>query len=144
MKAMLAWMFLLLSFAGFTDAAPATTNATRKVYVLPVRNDIMLVRHFQYLGHHENERGASVIERGVRERFAPIVATAISLGLLFLPFVVLGNTAGLEIVHPMAVTILGGIVTSTIVTLGVIPALYLRFGAGAAAAGSLDFKPAAA
>jgi Cu/Ag efflux pump CusA len=78
--------------------------------------------------------------RGVRERFSSIVATAITVGLFFLPFVVLGDIAGLEIVHPMAVAILGGIVASTLFTLGAVPALYLRFGAGAAAAGKLGLK----
>lgn len=109
---------------------------------LTARHGIMLVRHFQHLEQTEGEPfGEAVIMRGVRERFLSIVATAISVGLLFLPFVVLGDTAGLEIAHPMAVAILGGIVTSTAVTLGVIPALYLRFGAGAAAAGTLGLKP---
>ena len=96
---------------------------------LSVRNDIMLVRHFQYLGHHENERGASVIERGVRERFAPIMATAITTFLLALPFVVFGEVAGLEVANPAAVVILGGVLASTLLSLFVVPALYLRFAA---------------
>ena len=48
-----------------------------------------------------------------------------------LPFVVLGDVAGLEILHPAAVVVLGGVVTSTLLILGCVPALYLRFGAGA-------------
>jgi Cu/Ag efflux pump CusA len=101
----------------------------------------MLVRHFQHLEQSEGEPfGEALVMRGVRERFSSIVATAITVGLFFLPFVVLGDIAGLEIVHPMAVAILGGIVASTLFTLGAVPALYLRFGAGAAAAGKLGLK----
>jgi hypothetical protein len=48
-----------------------------------------------------------------------------------LPFVIMGNAAGLEIVHPMAIVILGGLLTSTLLGLFILPALYLRFGAGA-------------
>ena len=62
-----------------------------------------------------------------------VLASAITIGLIALPFVVLGNIAGLEILHPAAVVILGGLVTSTILTLFVVPALYPRFVARAAA-----------
>jgi Cu/Ag efflux pump CusA len=61
-----------------------------------------------------------------------VVASAIAVGLAVLPFVVLGSIAGLEIAHPMAVVILGGVVTSTIATLVMTPALYLKFGAATA------------
>ena len=109
---------------------------------LSARNGIMLIRHFQQLEQFESEPfGKALVQRGVSERFGPVLATAISLVFFFVPFVALGNTAGLEIVHPMAVTMLGGIVASTLVTLCVIPAFYLRFGVGASAAGHLDLKP---
>ena len=55
--------------------------------------------------------------------------TALTTGLALLPFLLFGGTTGLEIVHPIAIVILGGLVTSTFVSLFVIPALYLRFGA---------------
>jgi len=100
---------------------------------LTVRNDIMMVRHFQHLEHREGQRfGDPLVIRGVRERFPSIIATAITTGLLVLPFVVLGDVAGLEIAHATAVVVLGGLVTSTLQTLVVLPALYLRLGAGTA------------
>ena len=55
-----------------------------------------------------------------------IAATA----LVMLPFAIAGNIPGLEVVHPMAIVILGGLVTTTLLALFVLPALYLRFGAG--------------
>jgi Cu/Ag efflux pump CusA len=112
------------------------------VLALTARNGIMLVRHCQHLEQSEGMPfGEALIARGVRERFMPIVTTALCVALLFLPFMLMGNIAGLEIAHPMAVSMLGGLVMSMFVTLGAIPALYLRFGAGAAEAGTLDLKP---
>jgi Cu/Ag efflux pump CusA len=79
----------------------------------------------------------------MRERFAPIVMTAMTTVVALLPLMILGNIAGLEIVRPMAVVIVGGLVTSTLLSLVVVPALYVRFGAGRAPAldvgGSTEF-----
>ena len=96
---------------------------------LGVRNGIMLVRHFQSLELQGVDFGESLVQRGLRERFPAILASAITTALLVLPFVVLGNVAGLEIVHAAAVVVLGGLVTTTLLTLFCVPALYLRFGA---------------
>ncbi len=115
------------------------------VLALTARNGIILIRHFQSLEQIESVPfGEALVIRGVRERFLPIVTSALCLCLFFLPFVFLGNIAGLEIVHPMAVAILGGVVMSLLVTLAAIPALYLRFGAGAVTAGAMDLSPPAA
>ena len=112
---------------------------------LSARNGILLVRHFHHLEKTGAESfGEALVLRGVRERFMPIATSALALMLFFLPFVLLGNTAGLEIVHPMAVAVLGGILASTLITLGVIPALFQRFGSGASSGASLDLKPAGA
>jgi CzcA family heavy metal efflux pump len=72
----------------------------------------------------------SLIEQGVRERLAPALTTTAALALVALPFVVLGTRPGLEVLHPMAVVVLGGLVSSAYVILFVLPALYLRFGTG--------------
>ena len=61
--------------------------------------------------------------------------TALATAAVLLPFAVLGDIAGIEILHPMAVVVLGGLVTSTVLTLFVLPALYLPFGASAAGRG---------
>jgi multidrug efflux pump subunit AcrB len=94
----------------------------------------MVVKHFQTLEQTGAEKfGEALVRRGLREQFLPVVASAIAVGLAVLPFVSLGSIAGLEIAHPMAVVILGGVVTSTVVTLIMTPSLYLRFGAATAA-----------
>jgi predicted RND superfamily exporter protein len=63
-----------------------------------------------------------------------VLASAAAIGAAMLPFVVMGSTAGLEIVHPMAVVVLCGLATSSALILFVLPALYLRAGAGRPAA----------
>ncbi|MEA2788245.1 MAG: hypothetical protein QOG73_651, partial [Acetobacteraceae bacterium] len=70
---------------------------------------------------------SSLILRGINERLPAVLASAITIGAIALPFAVLGNIAGLEILHPAAVVILGGLVTSTILTVFVVPALYPQF-----------------
>ena len=96
---------------------------------IAARNGIMMISHFQHLEEHEGETfGTQLVLRGARERLAPILMTALTTGLALIPLAVAGNIAGHEIEHPMAVVILGGLVTSTLVNLFVIPPLYLRFG----------------
>jgi CzcA family heavy metal efflux pump len=100
------------------------------VLAIAVRHGIMLIRHYQHLEEHEGESfGPELVLRGTRERFAPIVVTAVITAAAMAPLVVLGDIAGLEIVHPIAAVILGGLVTATVFNLHVVPALYLRFGA---------------
>ncbi|WP_089729815.1 efflux RND transporter permease subunit [Candidatus Thiosymbion oneisti] len=98
---------------------------------IAARNGIMMISHFQHLELHEGETfSIDLIMRGARERLAPILMTALTTGLALLPLVIAGDIAGHEIEYPMAVVILGGLVTSTLLNLFVIPALYLRFGKG--------------
>jgi Cu/Ag efflux pump CusA len=100
------------------------------ILAITVRHGIMLIRHYQYLEEEEGfPFGPELVLRGTRERFAPILATAVTTAAAMLPLVVLGNIAGLEIVHPIAVVMLCGIVTTTVFSLHVVPALYLHFGA---------------
>ncbi|MEO8117888.1 MAG: efflux RND transporter permease subunit [Rhodoferax sp.] len=102
---------------------------------IAARNGIMMMCHFQHLELHEGEPfGLSLVLRGARERLSPILMTAGAAGLAVLPLVIFGDLPGHEIEYPMAVVILGGLVTSTLLNLFIVPALYLRFGAGTAQA----------
>jgi len=106
---------------------------------IAIRNSVMLIHHCQRLqlgAAHAFD--ADLVRQGARERLAPILTTALATGLVALPFVIMGSAAGLEIVHPMAVVILGGLVTSTLLALFMLPALYLRFGAAAQPGVELD------
>ena len=102
---------------------------------IAARNGIMMINHFQHLERYENEAfGLQLVLRGARERLTPILMTTGATGLAILPLVIYGNLPGHEIEYPMAVVILGGLVTSTLLNLFVVPALYLRYGAGAVGA----------
>jgi Cu/Ag efflux pump CusA len=93
------------------------------------RNGIMLISHYQHLEEQEGEPfGHGLVMRGSRERIAPIMMTALTAGLALVPLVIAGNIPGHEIEHPMAIVILGGLVTSTLLNLFIAPTLYLRFG----------------
>jgi CzcA family heavy metal efflux pump len=96
---------------------------------IATRNGIMMISHFQHLEEEEGEPfGPALVQRGARERIAPIMMTALTTGLALVPLVIAGNIPGQEIEYPMAIVILGGLVTSTLLNLLVVPTLYLRFG----------------
>jgi Cu/Ag efflux pump CusA len=98
---------------------------------IAARNGIMMINHFQHLERHEGEPfGPSLVIRGARERLAPILMTALATGLAIIPLVLAGDLPGHEIEHPMAVVIVGGLITSTLLNLFVVPSLYLRFARG--------------
>ncbi|HEX5992707.1 MAG TPA: efflux RND transporter permease subunit, partial [Thermomicrobiales bacterium] len=93
------------------------------------RNGIMLISHYQHLEREEGEPfGPGLVLRGAQERLSPILMTALATGLALVPLVVAGSIPGHEIEHPMAVVILGGLATSTLLNLFVVPTLYLKFG----------------
>jgi Cu/Ag efflux pump CusA len=93
------------------------------------RNGIMLISHYQHLEEFEGETfGIGLILRGAKERIAPIMMTALTAGLALIPIVIAGNIPGHEIEHPMTIVILGGLVTSTLVNLFIVPALYFVVG----------------
>jgi CzcA family heavy metal efflux pump len=93
------------------------------------RNGIMMISHFRHLEEHEGETfGRALVLRGSKERISPIAMTALTTGLALVPLIISGNIPGQEIEYPMAIVILGGLVTSTLLNLFVVPSLYLRFG----------------
>jgi CzcA family heavy metal efflux pump len=106
---------------------------------ISARNGIMLLSHYQHLEEREGEAfGPQLILRGAEERLVPILMTASCAALALLPLVVRGDAPGHEIEHPMALVILGGLVTSTALNLLLMPALYARFGKARRA----EFSPA--
>jgi CzcA family heavy metal efflux pump len=99
------------------------------VFGIAARNGILLINHCQHLEDEEGMAfGQALVLRGARERLAPILMTSLATGLALVPLVALGLRPGHEIEHPLAVVILGGLVTSTLLNLFIVPSLYLRFG----------------
>ncbi|HVB44883.1 MAG TPA: efflux RND transporter permease subunit [Streptosporangiaceae bacterium] len=96
---------------------------------IAARNGILMISHFRHLEEFENEPfGPGLILRGASERLSPILMTALATALALAPLVFYGDRPGQEIEYPMAIVILGGLLTSTLLNLLVLPALYLRFG----------------
>jgi CzcA family heavy metal efflux pump len=99
------------------------------VLAISIRYSVVLTKHLQNLEQQEGvEFGLELVLRGAGERLRPILITAFATAVAVLPLAVAGAIPGLEILHPMAVVILGGLVTTTLLNLIVLPALYLRYG----------------
>ncbi len=88
----------------------------------------MMVAHIRHLMAEEGESFRGAVERGALERLSPILMTALSAGLALLPLAFRAGEPGSEILTPMAVVILSGLLSSTALNMLVIPALYLKFG----------------
>jgi CzcA family heavy metal efflux pump len=99
------------------------------VFGIAARNGILMINHCQHLERQENVPfGPALVIRGAEERLSPIMMTALATALAIVPLIVGGSIPGHEIEHPMAIVIMGGLITSTLVNLFIVPALYLRFG----------------
>ncbi|TFV73934.1 efflux RND transporter permease subunit [Blastococcus sp. CT_GayMR19] len=135
--ALLAFVTLPLALVGGVLAAFATGGILSigslvgffTVFGIAARNGILLINHAQHLEREEGQPfGVDLVLRAAKERLAPILMTSLATGLALVPLVVLGERPGQEIEHPLAIVILGGLFTSTLLSLFVIPSLYLRFG----------------
>ena len=99
------------------------------LFGIATRNGLLLITHIRHLYHHEgitDHRQATI--QGSLERLSPILMTALASGLGLLPLALESGQPGGEIQGPMAVVILFGLISSTVLTLLILPALYLRFG----------------
>jgi Cu/Ag efflux pump CusA len=137
--AVLVFLLLPMALAGAVLAAKLDTGILSlgslvgflTVLGIAGRNGILMVAHFQHLEREEGVPfGPDLVLQGAKDRLAPILMTASATGLALLPLVVAGPIPGNEIEHPLAVTIVGGLVTATLLNLFVLPSLYLAFAKG--------------
>jgi Cu/Ag efflux pump CusA len=96
---------------------------------IAVRNCILMVSRYRHLERTEDKSvSADLVQRGTSERSGTVLMAAATTALVLSPLALFGDIAGLEFVHPMAVVVLGGLVTTTLFTLAGVPAIYLLFG----------------
>jgi Cu/Ag efflux pump CusA len=100
------------------------------VLALATRQGLVLVDRYTHLARESEADGPARVLRGTRDRLVPVLLTTLTVAAALLPFALTGDIPGTEIMHPVAVVALGGLVTATVVTLMVIPSLYLRFATG--------------
>jgi CzcA family heavy metal efflux pump len=95
---------------------------------IAARNNIMLISHYLHLMKHEGESFTKeMVIRGTEERLVPILMTAVSAGLALVPLVIAADEPGKEILNPVAIVIVGGLISSTLLGLAVTPALFYAF-----------------
>jgi CzcA family heavy metal efflux pump len=132
---------VLAAYAGGGVISLGSMVGFLTVFGIAARNGIMLINHYQHLERYEGESfGVNLALRGAVERLSPILMTALATGLALVPLAVTGEIPGHEIEYPMALVILGGLVTSTLLNLFITPILYLRFGRGSAMARQLPLR----
>jgi Cu/Ag efflux pump CusA len=100
------------------------------LFGIATRNGVMMIAHIHHLVEHDAVKDVrDAVLRGAAERLIPILMTALAAGLALVPLALAAGQPGSEIQAPMAVVILCGLVSSTVLNMLVVPALYLRFGA---------------
>jgi len=124
----------LMALSGGLIGAMFTGGLSMGVYFgllailsIAIRNSMATVRHIQQLEQNGAPFGPELVQQGIKERSGPVMLTAVVTVVALLPLIVMGNIPGHEILRPMSIVLLCGLVTSTISTLLVLPALYTRF-----------------
>ena len=124
---------LVLTYFKLNNISIATLVGFIAVAGVAARNSIMLISHYLHLMQHEGEDFTrTMIVRGTQERLVPVLMTALAAGIGLIPLVLAADQPGKEILHPVAVVIVGGLVTSTLLGLGVTPTVFYAFGRKAA------------
>ncbi|MDA3873881.1 MAG: efflux RND transporter permease subunit, partial [Kiritimatiellae bacterium] len=124
---------VLLTRLMLNTASIATLVGYIAVGGIALRNAIMMVSHILHILRHEGEDfDMTMIRRGALERLSPVLMTALTAGFALLPLVFAQGESGKEILNPVAVVIVGGLISSTFLGLGLTPTLFYHFCRGAA------------
>jgi CzcA family heavy metal efflux pump len=134
---------LVFTYFKLNNISIATLVGFIAVAGVAARNSIMLISHYLHLMQHEGESFTKkMVIRGTKERLVPVLMTALAAGIGLIPLVLAADQPGKEILHPVAVVIVGGLITSTLLGLGVTPTVFYTFGRKAAAAAIENDAPA--
>jgi Cu/Ag efflux pump CusA len=119
---------LVLTWLVIDNISIATLVGFIAVGGIAARNGIMMLSHYLHLMRHEGEGFTrQMVERGTLERMVPVLMTALSAGIALLPFVLAANEPGKEILHPVAVVIVGGLISSTLLDFLITPLIFFKF-----------------
>lgn len=95
---------------------------------IAARNSIMMISHYLHLMRHEGESfNRAMIVKGAEERLVPVLMTALSAGIALIPLVIAADEPGKEILNPVAIVIVGGLISSTILGLAITPSFFYAF-----------------
>ena len=134
---------LVFTYFKLNNISIATLVGFIAVGGVAARNGIMMISHYLHLMSHEGENFTKqMVIRGTLERFVPVMMTALAAGIALVPFVLAGDQPGKEILHPVAVVIVGGLISSTLLDMAITPAMFWLIGRKAAAK-SIELSSAA-
>lgn len=120
---------LALTYWKINNISIATLVGFIAVAGVAARNSIMMLSHYLHLMKHEHEGFTrQMVIRGTLERLVPVLMTALCAGIALIPLVLAAGEPGKEILHPVAVVIVGGLISSTLLDLVVTPAVFFAFG----------------
>ncbi len=135
---------LVLTWVLVDNISIATIVGFIAVGGVAARNGIMMISHYLHLMQHEGEVfSRTMIVRGTLERLVPVLMTALSAGIALIPLLLAAHEPGKEILHPVAVVIVGGLISSTFLDLMITPAVFYLFGRKAAESAVRSHAPAA-
>lgn len=119
---------MIAALVGDGTASIGTIGGLIAVLFITLRNGVSLFGAYSR-AESAGATGHELVLRGGRERVGPTIFTALGTAVVVLPMILLGDGAGMEILRPMAVVVIGGLITSTAYTAVALPALYLRYAA---------------
>ena len=124
---------LVFTWLKIDNISVATLVGFIAVGGVAARNGIMMISHYLHLMKHEGEGFTrEMVIRGTLERMVPVLMTALSAGIALIPFVLAADQPGKEILHPVAVVIVGGLLSSTLLDFLVTPLIFYHFAGKAA------------
>lgn len=111
------------------DISVATLIGFVAVAGIGARNTIMMIDHYLHLMNHEGEKfSREMVIRGSQERLAPVLMTALAAGIALVPLLLAAGEPGKELLHPVAVVIVGGLISSTLLDIALTPTVFYHFG----------------
>ncbi|MFZ2277852.1 MAG: efflux RND transporter permease subunit [Prosthecobacter sp.] len=134
---------LVFTYFKLNNISIATLVGFIAVGGVAARNGIMMISHYLHLMTHEGEGFTrQMVIRGTLERLVPVLMTALSAGIGLIPLVLAADEPGKEILHPVAVVIVGGLISSTFLDMAITPAMFWLIGRKAAAKAIENEAPA--